>query len=70
MKYFDCHEQEIDYRVKLVDIARDFYRRGWMPRTTGNLSVWFPDSSFAIAKNNSYKSLLMPNARKFLMLSN
>ena len=40
-KFFD----ELESRVALAAIAREFYQRGWMPGTAGNLSARADDSA-------------------------
>ena len=54
MKTFD----EMPPRTALVEIARDFHARGWMPGTAGNLSVREGDASFLITASGRPKGQL------------
>jgi hypothetical protein len=37
---------QVDPRIELINTARNFYKQGWMPGTTGNLSTCLSDNSF------------------------
>lgn len=54
MKTFD----EMSPRTALIEIARDFHARGWMPGTAGNLSVREGDASFLITASSRAKGRL------------
>lgn len=47
-----------DPRTMLAASAREFYRRGWMLGTAGNLSARLPDHSFWITASGRPKDLL------------
>lgn len=46
-------------RAGLVEVARQFYRRGWMPGTAGNLSVREEENSFWITASGLPKGELV-----------
>lgn len=48
----------VDPRNELINTARNFYKQGWLPGTTGSLSTRLDDNSFLISSNNSSKGLL------------
>jgi len=51
-------ESPDDPRALLAASAREFYRRGWMLGTAGNLSARLPDDSFWITASGRPKDLL------------
>lgn len=54
MKTFD----DLSPRTALVELARDFHARGWMPGTAGNLSIRDQDASFLITASGRPKGRL------------
>lgn len=50
-----------DPRSVLIAAARDFYHKGWMVGTAGNLSARMPDGSFWITASGKSKGQLTPN---------
>jgi len=49
---------DLPARTALVEVARDFHRRGWMSGTAGNLSVRADDSNFWITASGRPKGRL------------
>jgi methylthioribulose-1-phosphate dehydratase len=49
---------KVDPRIELINTARNFYKQGWMPGTTGNLSARLYDNSFWVTSSNSSRGLL------------
>ncbi len=51
----------IDARIDLVATALQFYHKGWMVGTAGNISVRLPDDSFWITASGKSKGELTTN---------
>jgi methylthioribulose-1-phosphate dehydratase len=51
----------LDPRIELISTARNFYEKGWMVGTGGNLSAKLLDGSFWITASGKSKGSLLPS---------
>lgn len=46
---------------QLIEVGRELHRRGWVPATSGNLSVRLSDGTIAITRSGCHKGRLLPS---------